>query len=156
MAILIARPARPARPLQPRTGGFTLLEVMVAVAVIAIALVPLLRLHLLSLDATLHAQDLTIAVGLAQDKMSEMVLDWQLSDDRREAREDKGEFESAAYERFRWQASVGEIEEVVIPDLANPNGDPLLTLEIQRVEVTVIWIDGTREKLYTLASYVVL
>ena len=78
--------------------GFTLLEVMVAIAVIAIALVPLLRLHLLSLDATMHAQDLTIAVGLAQEKMAEMPSN-------PEPGENKGDFEAAAYERFRWQTS---------------------------------------------------
>lgn len=142
-------------PRRPAQAGFTLLEVMVAVAVIAIALVPLLRLHLLSLDVTIYAQDLTTAVSLAQDKMSEILLDWQPNEDNRDAREDKGDFDTAAYERFRWQTSVGEKEEVVIPDPVDPSGPPLLTLDVQRIEVSVIWQDGAREKLYTLESYAV-
>lgn len=134
--------------VKPAAEGFTLLEVMVAVAVIAIALVPLLRLHLLSLDATLYAQDITIAVGLAQAKMAEMPT-------KPEPGDAQGAFDEAIYERFRWQTSVGEKEEVAIPNLDAPDGDEVSTFEIQRIEVTVIWMDGTREKLYTLESYVV-
>lgn len=126
---------------------------MVAVAVIAIALVPLLRLHLLSLDATLYAQDLTIAVGLAQKIMAEM-------SSRPEPGDHQGTFDGAVYERFRWQTSVGEIEEIELPNLDVQDGDTLTTealttFEIQRIEVTVIWMDGKREKLYTLESYAV-
>lgn len=143
-----ARPARPTRHLKAGTRGFTLLEVMVAVAVIAIALIPLLRLHLLSLDATLYAQDLTIAVGLAQEKMAEMSAE-------PEPGERHGTFDTAAYQRFRWQTSVGEKEEVAIPNLDASDSAELPTFEIQRIEVTVIWMDGEREKLYTLESYAV-
>ncbi len=121
---------------------------MVAIAVVAIALVPLLRLHLLSLDATMHAQDLTTAVSLAQEKMAELPS-------KPDPGETKGEFDAPFYERFRWQLSVGEKEEVVIPNLDATNGDDLPTFEVQRVEVTVIWLDGQREKLYTLESYAV-
>ena len=54
------------------TAGFTLLEIMVALAIVAIALVPLLRLHLLSLDATIRSQDLTTAILLAQGQLAAM------------------------------------------------------------------------------------
>jgi len=144
----IARAAKPTWHLQPNSAGFTLLEVMVAVAVIAIALVPLLRLHLLSLDATLYAQDLTIAVGLAQDKMAELPF-------KPESGDTHGKFDAVVYERFRWQISVGEKEEVAIPTLEAPSGEAPPTFEIQHIEVTVIWADGKREKLYTLESYAV-
>ncbi len=121
---------------------------MVTVAVIAIALVPLLRLHLLSLDATLYAQDLTIAVGLAQEKMATM-------SSKPEPGDTQGTFDAAVYERFRWQTSVGEKEEVAIPNFDAPEDEAPPTFDIQRIEVTVIWIDGEREKLYTLESYAV-
>ena len=140
--------ARTARLPKADPAGFTLLEVMVAIAVIAIALVPLLRLHLLSLDATLYAQDLTIAVGLAQDIMAEMPA-------RPEAGDNQGTFDAAVYARFKWQTSVGEKEEIATPGLALPDGEALPMLEIQRIAVTVRWMDGAREKLYTLESYAV-
>ena len=150
----ITRPPRSTRHLKPDTAGFTLLEVMVAVAVIAIALIPLLRLHLLSLDATLYAQDLTTAVGLAQEIMAKM-------SSTPEPGEQHGTFDAAVYARFRWQTSVGEKEEVVIPNLElnleasdSDNNQELPTFDIQHIEVTVLWKDGKREKLYTLESYV--
>ena len=46
--------------------GFTLLEVLVAVAIVAIALVTFMGLHLHSLDDTIRAQDLTTARYLGQ------------------------------------------------------------------------------------------
>ena len=140
--------ARTARLPKADPAGFTLLEVMVAIAVIAIALVPLLRLHLLSLDATLYAQDLTIAVGLAQDIMAQMPA-------RPEAGDNQGTFDAAVYNRFKWQTSVGEKEEIGTPGLALPDGEALPVFEIQRIVVTVRWMDGAREKLYTLESYAV-
>ncbi len=139
---------KPTAACQPATSGFTLLEVMVAVAVIAIALIPLLRLHLLSLDATVYAQDLSIAVGLAQEKMAEMPASPEPGDRQ-------GTFDIAGYERFRWQTSVGEQEEIAIPNFDAPEGEELPTFKIQRIEVTVIWADGESEKLYTLESYAV-
>lgn len=121
---------------------------MVAIAVIAIALVPLLRLHLLSLDATLYAQDLTTAVGLAQEMMAKMPPQPEPGDDQ-------GTFDAAVYERFKWQISVGEKEEMTMPDLEVTEGGVLPTFEIQRIDVTVSWVDGADEKRYTLESYAV-
>lgn len=167
MAMSIARRARHTRHLTLDPAGFTLLEVMVAVAVIAIALIPLLRLHLLSLDATLYAQDLTTAVGLAQKLMAEMPSEPEPGDQH-------GTFDEAIYQRFRWQTSVGESEEIPLPNLdaldalssnaasannannANTaNTEEQTTLNVQHIEVTVLWMDGKREKLYTLESYAV-
>src|SRR5919106_3503736 len=88
------------------SAGFTLLEVMIALAVVAIALVPLLRLHLLSLDATLRAQDLTTEVLLAKEKMATLPP-------FPEAGEEQGTFEGPEFERFRWQTVVTE-EEVIL------------------------------------------
>ena len=64
---------RRVKPRAPtRAAGFTLLEVLVAVAIVALALVTFMGLHLRSLDATIRAQDLTTAVLLAQGKMATM------------------------------------------------------------------------------------
>jgi general secretion pathway protein I len=118
------------------SAGFTLLEVMVALAVVAIALVPLLRLHLLSLDATLRAQDLSTAVLLAQGKMAAMPP-------FPEAGEEQGTFEGPDFDRFRWQTAVTE-DEVILS--AQP-------IAIRHLIVTVLWTDGQREHQYTLESY---
>jgi general secretion pathway protein I len=51
-------------------GGFTLLEVMIAVAFIGIAMLALLSLHQSDLESVIRAQDLTRASMLAQRVMS--------------------------------------------------------------------------------------
>jgi general secretion pathway protein I len=58
-----------------RAGGFTLLEVMVAIAILGTALVSLLGLHHQSLQSVIRAQDMTRASMLAQAVMTEAELE---------------------------------------------------------------------------------
>lgn len=51
-------------------AGFTLLEVMLAMAVLGIALMALLALHHQSLQSVIHGQDISRAAQLAQAVMS--------------------------------------------------------------------------------------
>src|SRR5436309_14282243 len=81
--------------------GFTLLEVLVAVAIVAIALVTFMGLHLHSLDDTIRAQDLTTAVLLAQAKIAAM-------GEFPETGEAAGKFEGPELERFQWITAVTE------------------------------------------------
>lgn len=120
-------------------GGFTLLEVMVAVAVVAIALVGLLRLHLVSLDNTLRSQDLTTAVLLAQGKMATVGT-------FPDTGEEQGKFEGPELERFRWFTRVTEHSFPV-----GTAGTP--PVEVRHIMVTVLWFEGQHEQQYTLDAY---
>jgi general secretion pathway protein I len=53
--------------------GFTLIEVVAALAIVSIALLGLLRLHLISMRAADKAQMLSQAVFVAQEKMTEVL-----------------------------------------------------------------------------------
>ncbi len=68
--LLTRRPAA-RRPIARHAGGFTLLEVMVAIAILGVALLALLGLHHQSLQSVIHAQDTTQAAMLAQALMTE-------------------------------------------------------------------------------------
>lgn len=57
-----------------RSGGFTLLEVMIALAIVAIALVSLLGLANRSIGVQERLQRMTRATLLAQEKMTEIEL----------------------------------------------------------------------------------
>jgi general secretion pathway protein I len=130
---------KPARSLcQAGAAGFTLLEVMVALAVVAIVLVPLLRLHLLSLDATIRAQDLTTAVLLAQGQLATLPP-------FPDAGEEQGAFEGQDLAKFRWHTAVTE-QELMLDTTAQ-------LVQLRQIEVTVSWIDGQREHHYTLQTY---
>src|SRR5262245_45216132 len=108
-------------------AGFTLFEVLVAVAVVAIALVTFMGLHLHSLDDTIRAQDLTTAVLLAQAKMAAM-------GESPEAGEATGKFEGPELERFQWVTAVTE------HTLDAISGSKPVT--VRHLEVTVRWVDG--------------
>ena len=123
---------------QPCVAGFTLLEVMVALAIVAIALVPLLRLHLLSLDATMRAQSLTTATLLAQEHMA-------LMPPFPEPGEEKGGFDDPKLAHFHWQTMVTE-DEVIL-------GVSAQLIKLRHIAVTVVWVEGQREHHYTLETY---
>ena len=118
--------------------GFTLLEVLVAVAIVAIALVTFMGLHLRSLDATIRAQDLTTAVLLAQGKIATM-------GEFPNTGEEQGKFEGPELERFQWATSVTEHTLDAL--------DGGQTVTVRHMEVTVFWADGQQTHHYTLEAY---
>ena len=124
---------------QTSAPGFTLLEVLVAVAMVAIALVTFMGLHLRSLDATIRAQDLTTAVLLAQGKMATM-------GEFPDTGEEQGKFEGPDLERFQWATAVTEHTLGALSD-----GGQIVT--VRRLEVTVSWADGQQTHHYTLEAY---
>lgn len=117
--------------------GFTLLEVMVALAIVALVLVPLIRLHLLSLDATVRAQELTTAALLAQGRLASLGT-------FPESGEDEGDFPDPELARYRWHTAVVDYSLVAEDGTA---------IEVRHIEVTVRWTDGAHERQYTLESY---
>jgi general secretion pathway protein I len=60
---------------QAAVGGFTLIEVMVAIAILGIALMGLLGLHHQSMQSVIRAQQTTRAAMLAQAVMTEAELE---------------------------------------------------------------------------------
>jgi general secretion pathway protein I len=95
------------------TAGFTLLEVMVAMAVLGIALLALLSLHHQSLQSVIHSRDISRAGMLCQTIMTQAELEQfpQLG-------VTKGNFERyfpGQYQKFRWERDVAESG--VFPDV---------------------------------------
>ena len=132
---------------QVAPAGFTLLEVMVALVIVALALVSFLRLHLLSLDATVRAQDLTMAVLLAQGRMAAL-------GPFPEPGEEAGRFEDPEHAKFRWQTVVTEHRfETEGGKTGTQSGTTSAEIELRHVEVTVRWVDGFNERSYTLEAY---
>ena len=84
--------------------GFTLLEVMVAIAILGTALVSLLSLHHQSMQSVIRAQDMTRASMLAQAVMTEAELE-RFPD----LGTSSGDFQSSfpgQFQDFRWQRVV--------------------------------------------------
>jgi prepilin-type N-terminal cleavage/methylation domain-containing protein len=93
-----------------RTGGFTLLEVMVALAILASTLVVLLQIITNNVRATHHAKLTTAATLLARGKMIDIedgIFENGFTQDNETA---TGTFRDQGYPGFRWDSSIERIE----------------------------------------------
>ena len=91
-------------------GGFTLLEVMIAVAILSITLVTLLSVVTSNMRATRHARLTTTATFLARGKMVELedqVLENGFSTDDESA---EGTFKEQDHPEFRWDSIIERVE----------------------------------------------
>ncbi len=123
------------RPTIPRPSGFTLLEIMIALAIVSIAMVSLLALANRSIGFHDRLQRITAATLLAQQKMAETEVSAQ-----------KGALTTAPtqgvfnrpYEGYRWS--------ITFADTPLPS--------VRMVTVTVLWGDEERNELVDLTSFV--
>jgi general secretion pathway protein I len=120
--------------LQRRARGFTLLEVMVAMAILGIALLGLLGLHHQSMVSVIRAQQTTRAAMLAQAVMTEAELE-RFPD----LGMTSGDFEAAfpgEFPDFRWARNV--VESGMFPDVRKVQilvrYGPKLSLSFELVE----------------------
>ena len=107
--------------------GFTLLEVLVAVAIMGMALAVLLGSVNKNLTLTSESRNLTVASTLAQKKMTEIE-----SQGVPEEGEEEGEFEG--FPDFKWRLVVERLE---IPDLGE-------SIDARKLKLTVIWEEGRK------------
>jgi general secretion pathway protein I len=112
--------------------GFTLLEVMVAVAILGFVLVSLLGLNNRSMQDVMLAERMTTATLLAKDRMVQALSTRVLI-----PVEEEGEFEEEEFKGYTWK-------KVIAPT-------PIAT--IMEVRVAVLWKEGEREEMVELVSY---
>jgi general secretion pathway protein I len=116
--------------------GFTLLEVMVALAIMSIVLVSVYRMHSQSLTMNAAARFYTLAPALAQQKMAELQTQ---SNGGFPA--DSGDF-GEHYPGYRWQASLADVSSEVLGEVAD---------DLNRIEITVLFNDDQFS--YNLRTY---
>ena len=115
--------------------GFSLLEVMIALAIVAIALVSLLGLSNRSILLQDKVQRVTRATLLAQQLMSEEELN---VGEKRLGWDDREDTFAEPFADFRWQISYQET----------------LLSRVKQVTVTVLWGDPDRNEQVRLISFV--
>ena len=111
--------------------GFTLLEVMIAIGILAISMVMLIGLRNRAVDLNGYARDLTAASILAESKISE----WELKGfpDPQEA---AGGFDELNPD-FTWRVAVS----------------PTPFDDLRELKVTVTWKRGLRDETLDLTTY---
>ncbi len=113
-------------------SGFTLLEVVIALAVLAVALVALLTLRNRDIALQAHARHLVTATSLAKQKLEE--LSRVTEADRQQSSGDFGE----RHPGYVW----------------NQEMQPTLVPAWLEVTVTVSWPEGARQEQVALLTYV--
>ena len=89
-----------------RTRGFTLLETVVALAILALALMAIFDINSGAVSNHAYAKKLTVATLLARSKMTD--LEQQLYDDGFAAddKEESGDFSREGWSQYKWRAKV--------------------------------------------------
>ncbi|MBM3239342.1 type II secretion system protein GspI [Candidatus Poribacteria bacterium] len=111
--------------------GLTLIEILVSLAILALALPPLLRAFSQAGIQSAISENETTAVNLLKYKMAEM----EMVGYPESTGEDEGEFGEGS--RFRWKSTIEDTE----------------TDGLRLINVTVNWQERGREKSITMNTY---
>ena len=116
--------------------GFTLLEIMVAISIIAIVLVTVYRMHAQTISMNFISRFNTVAPVLAKKILTQnetKTLD--------ELADDSGDF-GKEFTGYKWQVSVKEVESEALGEIVK---------DLKQIEVTVSLNED--EDVYTLRLY---
>jgi type II secretion system protein I len=119
----------------PHSKGFTLLEVMVAVAILGFVLVSLLGLASRSGQDVIVAERITTATLLAKRKMTETLPPLGTLT----LGEDEGEFEEEDFKDYTWKKIISI--------------SPTPIVKLKEVRIAVLWKEGDRQEMLELVSY---
>lgn len=120
--------------------GFTLIEVMVAVAILAICLVAIMQLFSGGLRSSKMSKDYTRAVIYAKEKMEETLL---------KPASGSGDFsDNLTRNKFRWEAEVSPYTEAFLTGLGSENKP----LDLIKIKVKVLWTDNDKQKFIELTT----
>lgn len=130
------------------TAGFTLLETLVAVMVLAICLVVIMQLFSGALKAGKRSEEYTRGVLHAREKMEEGLLSKELI-----VGLEQGEFEDG----YRWEREISRLEEQEeFGEEAGTEEEETEAVKLPfdkfRIRVAVIWQEGDREKGFEIST----
>lgn len=131
------------RSLPTRQGGFTLIEMMVAVSIIAIVLTAVYRLHSQTLLMTIGARFYTVAPLLAQNKL----VDIELSS-AQELAQGTGDF-GKDFPDYTWEVAIDDVSS----DQLKTGSEKLrgAVEKLKRIDIKVFFNEG--EMVYNLRTY---
>ena len=119
--------------------GFTLLEIIASLAILAVGILTLVQLFSGSMNQAAQADRYLNGVYLAQQKFSQLEMDGFNTDDN------EGTFED---ETYRWQLEI-------LPYESSLNSEDA-RIELQKVSLRVYWEDKNQEREVQLVSLNIL
>jgi len=123
-----------------RQRGFTLIEIVVALAILGVGLIVIIELFAGGLRLGRTSEEFSKAVSLARMKLEEVSLNPVLQEGS-----ETGEFDKD----FRWQVDVKKVD--ILPVERPPEFQPLV--EFYRVKVDVLWKSGSKERITGIETY---
>jgi general secretion pathway protein I len=140
LEFIIQRPAssiqHPASRIQNPKSGFTLLEVLIALAIMAVVLAAVYRMQSQTLSMTTANRFYTIAPMLAQGKMAQLET---ASDDI--IAEDSGDF-GEKFPGYSWSVATAEVSSEALGEVGK---------DLKQIEVTVALNEN--EYVYSIRTY---
>ena len=88
------------------TRGFTLLEVMIALAILAVSLVAVAGINASAIDMHAYAKRLTVATLLARSKMADLESQLMSEDLPADDTAEEGTFEDDGFPEYHWHAEI--------------------------------------------------
>lgn len=123
-----------------RNRGFTLIEIVVAMAILGVGLIVIIELFSGGLRLGRVSEEYTQAVGLARMKLEEIFLAEQLKEGS-----EQGEFNKD----FRWQVGVKKVD--LLPVEKGLEFKP--PVEFYQIKVNIIWKSGSKERSTEIESF---
>ena len=117
--------------------GFTLIETLVAISILAISLVVLMQLFSGGLNSSRLSDEYTLGIFHAREKMDEILLAGELTEGII-----GGEFDDG----FKWRAEAAEV------DIKKEAKDVKLPFRAFNIKVAVTWDVGGREKQFAVSA----
>ena len=122
------------------TTGFTLIEVVVAMAILGVGLTVIIELFSGGLRLARTSEEYTKAVNYARMKMEEMAIKPTIEEGSEE-----GEFD----DKFRWQVETKRLDILPVENRA----DFKLPAELFQIQVSILWKSGSKERSTRFESY---
>jgi general secretion pathway protein I len=122
------------------TTGFTLIEVVVAMAILGVGLTVIIELFSGGLRLARTSTEYTKAINYARMKMEEITVKQTIGEGSEE-----GEFDST----YRWQVETKRVD--IIPVEKGIDFNP--PVELFQVKINVLWKSGLKERSTGIESY---
>lgn len=144
--------------------GFSLLEVLVAVSILAFSLVALVNFQGQTTVRVVAAEQMTQATLLAREKMAEVILqiekEWVEQRVFPEDKSETGQFEEP-FDRYNWNY---EIRKVAIPMPSGEEGSPAATVfrviadqikeDVREIKLVISWEDRKKERKLDVVTHI--
>ena len=151
------------------SSGFTLIEVMIAVGILAIGLGAILIAENNSLDVTFRAKRMTTIAMLAKNALIQAEREISGKSFTEVKEEDGGQFD-APYQEYRWERKIKEITFPNVLDQSKAKKDEVssvdentarvvkiatsyLSKSSREIIVTIKWTDKKEEQKFVVSQY---